>query len=166
MKLPAACLSIACQLIAVFSWPACAYKPGDFPGQGKYVDWYDAGSFYHQGIDFQQSEQYDQAIEQFHTAITRYGTDSRFYQGLGKTYLERGHGGDNELALEAYRQATVVNDSEWSTWYALADLYDKLGQKHEALVEYRHTLERKPPTKWAKAIQDKIDELEKENHAQ
>jgi tetratricopeptide (TPR) repeat protein len=166
VKIQLSCLLLACQLTTVCfvtCSPAHAYKPGDFPGQGKYVDWYDSCSYYHQGISLRRSEKYDQAIEQFKTAITHYGTDSRFFQELGTTYLDRGHGGDNEMALEAYRQATIVNESEWTTWLALADLYYKLGQKHDAKIEYRHALEGRPPTRSARAIQLRIEELDKES---
>ena len=69
-------------------------------------------------------------------------------------------GGRFKEALVTYSKVQEINPSAWSSHFNLANVYERLGKKNEALEEFKKTLAWKPPSETEGSIKAKINQLQ------
>jgi len=93
----------------------------------------DPASFYIKASTLNYMKQYEEAIVNFQSAIQLKSDEPEFYSGLGDSYfsLEK-----TELALEAYKKATLQQDCPERPYVFLGQIYSGMKENDKALEAF------------------------------
>lgn len=93
----------------------------------------DPASFYIKASTLNYMKQYEEAIVNFQSAIQLKADESEFYSGLGDSYfsLEK-----TDLALEAYKKATLQQDCPERPFVILGQIYSGRKENEKALEAF------------------------------
>ena len=86
----------------------------------------------------------DKSIESMTQAFLLQRSNLNYAFNLARLYQARGKDDDIKIAESLYKQILGVNDKELNTHFSLGMLYEKNGQKNEAIAEYQRVIELLP----------------------
>ena len=148
--------------LGLWSLPADAYKPGEFPGKGSRQAWREAGTLYNEAYDMTEQGHYVEAIQKCKEAISIYEYDSSYWNKLGTIYTAL----KNFKAAEpCFRKAIELNPENWSPWSNLANNIDDQGRLLvDEKAAFLHALSCKysPPPEDRRGILHAIESIDRD----
>ncbi len=126
-------------------------------GEGK-GDWSAALPYYNRANKRLNESRYDEAVQDFNEAISRYPDDPDFYTNLGVALRKLGKYAEAE---QAYKKAIQLNPRDWTPWSDLANVYLKQDKLKETVATFGEVLKHDPPASEQEAIKKDIADIKK-----
>lgn len=120
--------------------------------------WSDAIPYYNLANKYLEKERYEDAVDNYHEAISRFPDDPDFYINLGFCYRKLG---DYESAEQAFRKALTLNNKDWMTWSNLANALLKQNKLAETVSTFEKCLKLTMPAGERAAINRDIADINK-----
>lgn len=92
---------------------------------------------YNLGLSLAGKGRLDEAIKQYHKALSINPDDAKTYYGLGNALVRKG---DGEAAVYNYHQALQINPSYYEAYYNLGRILSKKGEIAKAIDKYQKVL--------------------------
>lgn len=150
-------------IVSFLSSSVSIAQAADFPGKGNRLLWGYALQNYDLANRYMNQERYEEAIDQYNQAITRYEFDPDFYANLGVAYTKIGNYPAAELTL---KKASQLNSTDWVPWSNLANIYAKQNKLKEALPIFEQALKCNPPKAESDPIKNNIAGIKRILNAQ
>ncbi|HEY9712707.1 MAG TPA: tetratricopeptide repeat protein, partial [Chroococcales cyanobacterium] len=129
-----------------------------FPGKGSSGDWSDALPYYNRGNKYLSHGRYEDAVNDYNEAISKYPYDPDFYTNLGVAYRKLEDYAHEE---ECFKKAVQLNPKDWVPLNDLANAYLKQNKLKETIATYEKTLKLNPPAAQKAAILGDIKDITK-----
>lgn len=142
----------------VFTQCKSALCGNTFPGTGNPAAWSDALPYYNLANKYLNSERFQQAVEKYQEAISRYPYDPDFYINLGVTYRKLEQYPDAE---RAFKRALELDPKDWMSWSNLGNAYLKQDRLKDTLSAFQKALQCNPPAAEKPKIQQDIADISK-----
>lgn len=120
--------------------------------------WSDAIPYYNLANKYLEKERFEDAVDNYHEAISRYPNDPDFYINLGYCYRKLE---DFESAEQAFRKALTLNNKDWMTWSNLANALLKQNKLPETVSTFEKCLKLTMPVSERAAINRDIADIKK-----
>jgi len=118
----------------------------------------DAIPYYNLANKYLEKQRFEDAVDNYHEAISRFPYDPDFYVNLGFCYRKLE---DFESAEQAFRKALTLNDKDWVTWSNLANALLKQKRYKETVSTFEKCLKLNPPAAEKAAINRDILDIKK-----
>jgi tetratricopeptide (TPR) repeat protein len=120
--------------------------------------WSDAIPYYNLANKYLEKERFEDAVDNYHEAISRFPNDPDFYINLGYCYRKLE---DFESAEQAFRKALTLNNKDWMTWSNLANALLKQNKLPETVSTFEKCLKLNMPASERAAINRDIVDIKK-----
>ncbi len=127
-------------------------------GAQQKADRSDAIPYYNLANKYLEKQRFEDAVDNYHEAISRFPYDPDFYVNLGYCYRKLE---DYESAEQALRKALTLNDKDWVTWSNLANALLKQKRYKETITTFEKCLKLNPPAAEKSAIERDIVDIKK-----
>lgn len=114
--------------------------------------------YYNRGNRYLNQGRYEDAINDYKTALSYYDQDPDFYTNLGVALRQTD---DIIGAQECFRKAAELSPDDWAVWNDLANTYLKQNNLSQTIATFKRALKCNPPAKDRAAIEQDITDITK-----
>ncbi|HSN50320.1 MAG TPA: tetratricopeptide repeat protein, partial [Bacteroidales bacterium] len=102
-----------------------------------------AEEYFEEGVEFQQQDHREKAIESYEKCVTVNPRYEKAYNNLGVCYRTK----DPAKAIEYYKKATELNGAFYEAYIGWGNVLSDLNEDHEAREKFRKAIEIDPGKK-------------------